>query len=271
MAASIQNWLWVIVVLFVTIIPTITGWVKAWRFNYLISQIEKKRGTKVITMIHRQPSGFLAALSQRYIQLEDSEAIMQVIRQAGDKPIDLVMHTPGGLVIAAEQIARVLQAHKAGVTAIVPQYALSGGTLLCLAADQILMDQHAMLGPIDPQINNFPASAYLRVLREKEHGAVQDDTIMYAHMAERANVQLQQMAFNLLRKRMDDEKAMQVATMLTEGRWTHDYPLHVEALQELGLPVSTAMPQEFWSLFELSNPTQTKAMRKVDEKKGARA
>lgn len=220
-----------------------------------------------MTMIHRQGAGILGALMARYIDLNDSERIMQELAKAGDRSIDLVLHTPGGLVIASEQIARVLNAHKAGVTVFVPQYAMSGGTMLAMAADQIVMDQHAMLGPVDPQLNNMPASSYARVLREKDRNAVMDDTIMMADMAEKATHQVRQMAYGLLRDKMGEERASEVATMLTEGRWTHDYPLHVEELQEMGFNVSTNLPAEIWELLTLSNASQAKLMRVADPKK----
>ncbi|HWI65681.1 MAG TPA: ATP-dependent Clp protease proteolytic subunit, partial [Symbiobacteriaceae bacterium] len=223
------------------------------------------------TMIHRQGAGILGALMARYIDLNDSEQMMQEIAKAGDKPIDLILHTPGGLVIAAEQIARVLNAHKAGITVFVPQYAMSGGTLLAMAADQIVMDQHAMLGPVDPQLNNMPASAYMRVLREKEKNAIMDDTIMMADMAEKATNQVRAMAYDLLRDKLGEEKAGQVATMLTEGRWTHDYPLHIEHLQELGFNVSAALPGEIWELLTLSGAAQSKLMRVAEPKKAAKS
>ncbi|HLN62423.1 MAG TPA: ATP-dependent Clp protease proteolytic subunit [Symbiobacteriaceae bacterium] len=220
-----------------------------------------------MTMIHRQGAGLLGALFARYINLDDSEQMMQQIAQAGDRPIDLVLHTPGGLVIAAEQIARVLAAHKPGVTVIVPQYAMSGGTFLAMAADQIIMDQNAMLGPVDPQLNNMPAAAYARVMREKEKNAIADETIMMADMAEKATVQLRQMVVKLLERKMGADRAGEIATMMTDGRWTHDYPLHVEALQEMGFPVSTAIPQEFWQLLGLSNASQQSIMRKAETAK----
>jgi ClpP class serine protease len=211
-------------------------------------------------MIHRQGTGILGMLVQRYIDLDDSERIMDTIRAAGDKPIDLVLHTPGGLVIAAEQIARVLHAHKAGVTVFVPQYAMSGGTLLALASNEIVMDQNAMLGPIDPQLGEHAAAAYLRVMQAKSHDAIGDDTIMLAHMSEMAINQVRATAMQLLRGKMGDVRATELATILTEGRWTHDYPLHVEELQGLGIAVSTDLPVEFWELLGLSSAAQTKVM-----------
>jgi ClpP class serine protease len=264
---KVQDLLWLWAILGVTILPAIRQFLVGLRRKSLIARIEKARGTKVITMIHRQGSGILGALFVRYIDLDDSERMVKAIRDAGDRPIDLLMHTPGGLVIAAEQIARALHAHKPGVTVVVPQYAMSGGTLLALAADEIILDENAMLGPIDPQLNNMPAAAYLRVLREKEPNFIADETIMMADMAAKATAQVRATALALLAPKLGAERAGEVATTLTEGRWTHDYPLHVEQVRELGLSVSTQIPMEFWGLLELSSPAQPKAMRRAADTK----
>lgn len=268
---QLQDLVWLWMLLAFTILPAVQALATNVRRNMLIQRIEQERGTKVVRLIHRQASGILGALLMRYIDLDDSERILKEIRAAGDRPIDLVIHTPGGLVIASEQIARALAAHGAGVTAIVPQYALSGGTLLAIAADQILMDHHAMLGPIDPQLGGRPASSYLRVLREKELNAVQDQTIMMADMAAKATAQLEQTAFGLLKNRLGEQQARVVATMLTEGRWTHDYPLHVEELRAMGLPVSDKIPEPFRELLGLSSAAQQRIMRKAEEKQPEKA
>lgn len=258
---KLQDLIWLWMVLGFTILPSIRQFLVQMRRKMLIAKLERERGTKLVSMIHRQSPGLLGSLFMRYINLDDSERIMQAIREAGEKPIDLLIHTPGGLVLASEQIARALQDHSAGVTVVVPQYAMSGGTLLALAADQILMDRHAMLGPIDPQLNGLPASAYLRVIQEKEKNAVADSTFMMADVAEKAIRQVYRMAYDLLRGKLGEERAQSVATMLSDGRWTHDYPLHVEELREMGLPVSTEIPPEFWALLGLSNAAQPQAMR----------
>jgi ClpP class serine protease len=267
MIQNLQNLIWLWAILGFTVLPAVKSYLTTVKRKQLVAKMESTRGTKVITMIHRQSPGILGQLMARYIDLDDSEQMMQAIAQAGDKPIDLILHTPGGLVIAAEQIARVLHAHKPGVTVFVPQYAMSGGTLLAMAAGQIVMDQDAMLGPVDPQINNYAASAYLKVMQVKNPDAVQDDTIMLADMAEKATNQVRAMAQALLTDKMGQQRATEIATIMTEGRWTHDYPLHYEALQELGFNVSNDLPAEIWQLLELSNAAQTKLMRVADPKK----
>ncbi|MFW1396682.1 SDH family Clp fold serine proteinase, partial [Vibrio parahaemolyticus] len=85
----------------------------------------------------------------RYIDVNDSEDVLRAIHMTDDDvPLDIVLHTPGGLVLAALQIARAIRAHKAKVTVFVPHYAMSGGTLIALAADEIVMCRHSVLGPI---------------------------------------------------------------------------------------------------------------------------
>jgi len=108
----------------------------------LIALMERKYGYRVITMIHRQEKiGFLGMPVYRYIDIEDSEAVIRAIRATPPNvPIMMILHTPGGLVLAASQIARALKAHPAKKVVVVPHYAMSGGTLIALAADEILMD-----------------------------------------------------------------------------------------------------------------------------------
>lgn len=257
-------------IFFLTVIPYIKNLLAGLRRWALIRQIETERGSKVVQMIHRQPTGILGALSQRYINLDDAESIMKQVRDAGDRPIDLILHTPGGLVIAAEQISRVLQAHPNKVTVIVPQFAMSGGTFIALSADEILMDTHAMLGPVDPQLNGLPASGFRRVMKEKDRNAISDEMIIMADMAEKAEKQLFEAAKHLLLERMEVAQAEYVAKLLSEGRWTHDHPLYIEDLMELGLPVSDQIPKAFRELLSLSGASQSSLFRAPERRDSAK-
>lgn len=113
---------------------------------------KETRQPGVIVLIHRQETTALLGFPVfRYIDIEDSEQVLRAIKLTDDDiPIDLILHTPGGLVLAAEQIAHALCRHPVRVTIFVPHYAMSGGTLLALAADEIVMDENAVLGPVDP-------------------------------------------------------------------------------------------------------------------------
>jgi len=222
----------------------------------LIRTIERKYGWRVITMIHRQEKiGFLGIPVYRFIDIEDSEAIIRAIRTTPpEQPIALILHTPGGLVLAASQIAMALRSHPAKKIVIVPHYAMSGGTLVALAADEILLDRHAVLGPLDPQLptskGTFPAPSLVKIAKIKGEKA-SDEILIYADIAEKALREMQGFIKKILKGRMPDEKAEEIAKKLTEGYYTHDYPITFEEVKELGLPVKDEIPPEVYELMEL--------------------
>ncbi len=222
----------------------------------LIKAIEEKYGWRVVTMIHRQERmGFLGIPIYRYIDIEDSEAIIRAIRNTSpEQTIALILHTPGGLVLAASQIAMALKRHKGKKIVIIPHYAMSGGTLIALAADEIIMDPDAVLGPLDPQLQTskgvFPAPSLIKIARIKGDKA-SDEILVYADIAEKALREIQEMIVYLLSDRFEPDKAREIAKKLTEGYYTHDYPITVEEAKKLGLPVKTTVPPEIYSLMEL--------------------
>src|SRR5437879_12288259 len=122
--------------------------------NRKFHAFEQRRRTRLITMIHRQETmSFLGFPIARYIDIEDSEQVLRAIRLTPpDMPIDFLVHTPGGLVLAAEQIAFALKRHQGKVTVFVPHYAMSGGALIALSGDEIVMAPNAVLGPVEPQL-----------------------------------------------------------------------------------------------------------------------
>ncbi|TFU17765.1 SDH family Clp fold serine proteinase [Thermus tengchongensis] len=223
-----------------------------------ILNLERRRKSRVITLIHRQEAiSLLGVPLVRYIDVDDSEEVLRAIRLTDPQvPIDLILHTPGGLVLAAEQIALALLRHPAKVTVFVPHYAMSGGTLIALAADEIVMDENAVLGPIDPQIGDAPAASLLALLQTKPIDKIEDTTLIKADIAAKAMKQVAEVAEKLLAKHMDPDKARTTARLLSQGTWTHDYPITVEEARGLGLPVSTDMPREVYALMELYPQTQ---------------
>jgi len=222
----------------------------------LIKEIERKNGWRVITLIHRQEKiGFLGFPVYRYIDIEDSEEVIRAIRSTPpNQPIAMILHTPGGLVLAASQIAMALKRHPGKKIVIIPHYAMSGGTLIALAADEILMDPDAVLGPLDPQIpvGNavYPAPSVVKVARLKGNNA-KDELLVLADVAEKAINEIQSLIVNLLEDKLGADKAREVARVLTEGNYTHDYPITVEEVRKLGLNVKTDIPPEVYVLMKL--------------------
>ncbi len=220
----------------------------------LIKAIENKRKSRVIVMIHRQETmSILGIPVARYISIEDSEAVLRAIRLTPDNmPIDIILHTPGGLVLATEQIAHALIQHKADVSVFIPHYAMSGGTLLALAADKIVLDENAVLGPVDPQLGNFPAGSIIKVTEEKDKNKIDDETLILADISKKAINQVRNFIKKiLLANNYSEESSERLSQVLTEGKWTHDYPIAFEEAKEMGLNVSSEMPKEIYELMDL--------------------
>jgi ClpP class serine protease len=219
----------------------------------LLRKLEESRRSRVIALVHRQETMSLLGFPIfRYINIEDSEEILRAIKLTDKSvPIDLIVHTPGGLVLAARQIAHALKNHPAKVTVFVPHYAMSGGTLLALSADEIVMDPNAVLGPVDPQLGEYPAASIIKAVSQKDKNEIDDRTLILADVSEKAIAQLKGYVSEILKEKMGDEEARQLAEKLATGTWTHDYPLTYEEVKQLGLPVTTLMPEDVYDYMDL--------------------
>jgi ClpP class serine protease len=252
MSFDFSSLFWIFIAIMV-LQPLITARWYVVRRAQAIRAVEKLHGARVITMIHRQEKrslfGFAVA---RHIDLEDAQTIIAAIKDTPeDMPIDFVIHTPGGLVLAAMQIARAVEAHKAKVTVYVPVYAMSGGTLIALAADEIVLGEFSVLGPIDPQIAGLPAASIVKARDSKPVEGVFDLTLVLADVAEKALAQVKQGAVELLTPRMERPAAEALAAKLAGGQWTHDYALTAQEARALGLHVTVGMPREIMTLMNL--------------------
>lgn len=218
-----------------------------------ICKIEEKRHSRVILLAHRQETMRLLGFPlMRYIDIQDSEDILRAIHMTDrDVPIDLILHTPGGLVLASLQIARAIKQHQGKVTVFVPHYAMSGGTLIALAADEIIMSPHAVLGPVDPQLGEFPAASLLRVLEQKPLEEIEDRTLILADIGKKAIHQVKEAATSLLTGPLSESRAAELAELLSTGTWTHDYPITADTAKSLGLHVNTDMPHDILELMSL--------------------
>lgn len=244
-------WLFII---FSSITPVMRQRMIETRRMSIIRALERQRGSRVVTLIHRQESVALLGIPlSRYIDINDSEQVLRAIKLTPpDMPLDLILHTPGGLVLATEQIATALTRHSGKVTVFIPHYAMSGGTLLALAADEIVMDENAVLGPVDPQIANMAAADILSVVELKGPLGVEDETLMLAEVARKAQRQIKELVIRLTTATGKTyEEAERLADALASGKVTHDYPISYETAKDLGLNVSTEMPSLVYELMSL--------------------
>ncbi|MBI3461385.1 ATP-dependent Clp protease proteolytic subunit, partial [Candidatus Acetothermia bacterium] len=214
----------------------------------IIQKLEQERGSRVITLIHRKEPWLE---EEQSISIEDSEhVLMEIHSTPPKKPIDIIIHTPGGLQLAAEMIGSALKQHPGKVTAIVPFYAMSGGTLIALAADEILMERFSVLGPLDPQINGMASGALVNLIPKKPIEMIADETIILADVAEKALKEVSgYIAWFLGGKKISKGQVKLIVEFLTGGYVAHSRPLSYETLAGLKLPAKQGVPELVWKLF----------------------
>jgi ClpP class serine protease len=249
--------IWVLLFILIILIPVLQRFLLNRARKRILQRISRERKSQVITLIHRQETiAFLGIPISRYIDIDDSEEVMRAIRMTPhDTPIDLIMHTPGGIALAATQIALALKAHPAPKRVIVPHYAMSGGTLIALAADEILMDPHAVLGPVDPQLSEgmaaYPASSVIRVLERKPIERINDRTIILADEAKKAQAQMIELVKEILKGKCGEDHLGFVIEELVSGKYTHDYPIFPGKAKELmGDCVKVGIPESVYDLMD---------------------
>ncbi len=255
---ALLNNFWVLFLIFSLIWPRLRQQaLDRSRRNELLA-LGRKRNSNVITIIHRQETLSLFGLPiARYIDIDDSEAVLRAIRLTPkETPIDIIVHTPGGIALAATQIAYALNAHPAKTTVMVPHYAMSGGTLIALAADEIYMDPHAVLGPVDPQLGDatgsYPATSILKVVEKKKIDEIDDKTLILAEESRKAVEQISNIVRNLVKEPYGVEKTEEIVVELVSGKYTHDFPITAEDTCELfGECVKMELPQEVYQLMNL--------------------
>jgi ClpP class serine protease len=247
---DILNLLWIFFIL-ASLQPAVQRQLLAASRRRTLASLSRRRKATVITLIHRQETISLLGIPlARYIDIDDSQSVLKAIRRtAPGQAIEIVLHTPGGLVLAASQIAQALRDHEGKVTAVVPHYAMSGGTLIALAADEIVVDSHSALGPVDPQLGQYAAASLVEVASMP--GRHDDQTLLLADVGRKALVQVEALTAQLLERNMEASRAKDVAHLLATGTWTHDYPLMAPALQQLGLPVRIGVGDDERALMDL--------------------
>ena len=174
----------------------------------------------------------------RYIDVEDSEAVIRAIHMTDrEVPIDLVLHTPGGLVLASLQIAQAIkqeQRESDGLCAT-----------LCHVRRHVdftrrLRNRHVRarcFGPVAPQLGKFAAASILKAVARKPVAEVEDETLIMADQAEKAIEQVTRRCERALDRILSSNgKTDELARLLSEGTWTHDYPITYDRAKALGLP-----------------------------------
>jgi ATP-dependent protease ClpP protease subunit len=228
--------------------------------------VRRKYLKKLFDHTHRNViayySGFLSkpGIAQLEITDEDKNGFMMAVHRLDRKQgLDLILHTPGGEFAATQSIVNYLhKMFKSDIRAIVPQIAMSAGTMIACSCKKILMTEHSNLGPIDPQLRGLPAygvieefkRAYREIKKEPSKIALWNNIIgqykpTFLSQCENAikwsnrfvQEQLETVMFEKDPKAKD--KAKNIVRKLTDyrGNLRHERHIHLEECQKIGLNV----------------------------------
>lgn len=228
--------------------------------------MEKNHGYKVLTIIHRRESiSFFGLPAYQFIDEEDAEQVLRWIRKYRNFPLELILHTPGGQLNASIQIARALKNHPEKTRVLIPHYSMSGGTIIALAADEIVMDKDSVIGPIDPQIGDlirgvFPAPSWIYAAGIKKENS-EDSTLVMSDVSRKALNLTRTIARELLEgkvqtKQGEEKRLDDVIEKLVSGEMIHSTPLSAKEAKEIGLSVNTDFPEDVHDFMSLFRPVK---------------
>lgn len=217
------------------------------------------------------------------ISLRDVPAIMSALKGLKGDKLDIVLHSPGGVAEATEQIVNYLRAKYSHVRVIVPLNAMSAATMLACAADEIVMGKHSALGPIDPQLNlngkSIAAQAILDEFQQALNAAGPEQLAIWLERAKElppGMLQACQNAIDLAKKLVEDwlasymfvgdsdapSRAHHLAQWLGshEGFKSHGRPISYALAKQYGLKVAALeddpqLQDRVLSLFHASEAT----------------
>jgi ClpP class serine protease len=205
----------------------------------LLRAMQTRRGSSAICVVHGR------GMESAFVDMTTAKDVLRALSMAdASAPLDIILHTPGGFSFHGWQIARAIKAHKGRKTVFVPHFAWSAGTIIALAADEIVMSDDAALGPIDTQMNGLPASAWASVLKLKPRNKIDDVTTIFGQRCERQIKHDHRNALELMKGVYAPAVAERIVHTLNDGTLTHGYPITFRSAQRLGLKVTNAMPPE---------------------------
>ena len=126
-----------------------------------LAELSKYRGRNVIAYY----SGWMYRSGAEDVTINDKDmnAFMEVVHRLDKtKGLDLILHTPGGEIAATEQIINYLHSCFKDITVIIPQMAMSAGSIISVSCNEIIMGKQSCLGPFDPQLGGVACQSVLR-------------------------------------------------------------------------------------------------------------
>jgi ClpP class serine protease len=201
-----------------------------------LRKISKLTKRHVLLIKHTRSGFFGSSMIEQKTMLDIQKAIMKF----KGEPFDLVLHTPGGEVFSAQFISRVLKSYPHEIRCLIPNYAMSGGTLLMLSCDKIYLGNGACVGPVDVQLGNLfkygSAKSWQEIIRIKGKKA-EDSSISFSLMGKQYTKSMQKLLDETIDYGLTPSQKKKFIKFVTEGEVEHAYNLTKEKLNSFGFKV----------------------------------
>lgn len=201
-----------------------------------LSALKKKTGRHVLMIKHTE----IAMFGGSMIDQGTLRKINMALQKFKGKPFDLVLHTPGGEIFSAQFISRLLKEYPGHVRALIPMYAMSGGTFLALSCDEVGMSPTSCLGPVDPQLGNLfrfgSAKAWDKIIKFKGKKA-EDQSVSFALMGKQYTKSIKECLMDNIKLDMKPKDKKKFVDYLVNGEIEHAHPLLLSDLNGMGVPV----------------------------------
>jgi len=201
-----------------------------------LKTIKKKTGRNVVFIKHTSAGMF----SQSMIDQSTAIKLATAMAKFKGADFDLILHTPGGEVFSALMISRMLKDYPGKIRTIVPAFAMSGGTLLALSTDEIIMNSTACLGPVDPQLGSLfksgSARSWNQIVKFKGKKA-EDSSISMAMTGSQYTRSIRDHLEDTMDFGLSTNQKKKISDYLTSGNIEHAYALTPSRLTDLGIPV----------------------------------
>lgn len=200
----------------------------------ILKRIKKLTGRNVLLIKHTMQDLFSASM----INQDTLSKIQKALLSFKGKPFDLILHTPGGEIFSALYISRIIKSYPNQIRAIIPGYAMSGGTLLALSCKEIFMGNNACIGPVDPQLGSLfkfgSAKSWNHIVKFKGKKA-DDSTISMALMGEQYTKSIRDYISSIVDFGMNPKQKKDFVNFITSGDVEHAYALTPQQLNSFGI------------------------------------
>ena len=214
--------LFLILVILISYAPLIWKSIKSIFASVYLVYYKKYVGREAILLYHDGGGLFMSGM----IATDTYNKIRTILDSLGGKAVDLILHTPGGEIFATMLLSKLLKSYP-DLRVVVPRYAMSGGTLLALSCNRLVMGNHAVLGPIDPQIGgifsgSFNARVWKRISKVKKD-KIKDENVGLGIVADQYDKSITKYIHGLLKGRVAGNKLSEFVEMLVSGEVEHSY------------------------------------------------